>query len=109
MQTVNFVLRNNPNSLTMVFRFHKAAEELYKKALIATGKIEDEDDFGCKLSIDISDVSAVTFSEYEKDMEKNMEFQLIQHKAQLKAQSKARNDVGLQILEQNSSPIVKAN
>ena len=96
------VLKNNPNSLTLVFKAHKRADDLYKKALASIGKIEEEDDFGCKLAVDMSEVAAITFSEFEKDMDKNNELQLIQHKAQLKAQSRARNDMGLQILEGNN-------
>jgi hypothetical protein len=107
--TVNFVLKNNPNALTLVFKFHKAAEDLYKKALASIGKIEAEDDYGCKLAIDMLSVAAVSMSEYEKDMDKNMDLQIIQHKSQLKAQSKARNDIGLRLLEKDNSPPLKVN
>ena len=83
---------------------------MYKKALASTAaKIEAEDDYGTKLVIDMSDVAAVTFSEYEKDMDKNMDLQIIQHKAQLKAQSKAKNDMSLQILEKQAQPLIHAN
>lgn len=109
MYTCNFVLKNNPNALTLVFKAHKNAEDLYKKALASVGKIEAEDDFGCKLAIGMQDVAAISMSEYEKDVDKNMDLQIIQHKAQLKAQSKARNDIGLQMLEKNVMPPMKVN
>jgi hypothetical protein len=109
MFTVNFILKNNPNSLTLVFKAHKAAEDLYKKALNSVSKIQEEDDFGLKISIDMSEVVAVTFSEYENDMDKNMDLQIIQHKCQLKGQAKARNDIGLQMMEKAANPIIKSN
>lgn len=109
MYTVNFIIRNNPSALTAAFKAHKNAEDLYKKALASTGKIEVEDDYGLKLAVDMSEVCGITFSSYEDDMDKNMEFQLIQHKAQLKAQNKAKSDVGLQLLSNNANPILKQN
>lgn len=93
----------------MVFKAHKAADDLYKKALKATGHIEEEDDFGTKLAINMLDVAAVTFSEYEKDMDKNMDLQIIQHKAQLKAQTRAKQDMTLQMLEKQAKPLLQAN
>lgn len=108
MQTVNFILKNNPNALTLVFKAHKNAEDLYKKAVPSSDKkIDVEDDFGCKLSIIMSDVAAVTMSEYEKDMDKNMDLQIIQHKSQLKGQAKARTDVGLQMLEGTPAQVLR--
>lgn len=107
---MNFVLKNNPNSLTLVFKAHKSADDFYRKSVNSfDNKVEDEDDFGTKLAINMSDVAAVTFSEYEKDMDKNMDLQIIQHKSQLKGQSKARNDIGLQMLEKSASPLIKSN
>ena len=94
----------------MVFKAHKAAEDAYKKALnCIIPKVEFEDDFDLKLSISMNDVASITFSEYSKDMDKNMDLQIIQHKAQLKAQTTARNDIGLQMLEKQANPIIKAN
>lgn len=110
MQIVNFILKNNPSALTLVFKAFKSADDLYRKAINSTDKkIEAEDDFGCKLSIDMSDVAAVTFSEYEKDMDKNMDLQIVQHKSQLKAQSRAKNDIGLQMLEKSASSTILSN
>lgn len=109
MLTVNFILKNNPNTLTAAFKAFKNADELYRKAINATGFIEVEDDFGLMLRVDMREVCALTFSEYEKDMDKNMEFQFIQHKAQLKAQAKAKNDIGLHVLEKNANPIIRSN
>lgn len=108
MYTVNFCIKGNSNAITAAFKAHKNAEDLYKKYLSGVSKIEEEDDYGLKLSIERSEISAATFSSYEDDMAKNMEFQLIQHKAQLKAQSRAKNDMGLQLLEQNANPMMKA-
>lgn len=96
---MNFILQNNPNALTMIFKANKNAEDLYKKSIDADGRFIDcEDDFGCKLRIDMKFVAAVTFSEYEKDLDKNGDLMIIQQKAQLKTQQKARTDVGLQIM-----------
>jgi len=103
------LLKNQPNSLTLVFKAYKAGDDLYRKALNSISKIEVEDDFGLKMAIDMSEVAAITFSEYSKDMDKNMDLQIIQHKAQLKAQTTARNDIGLQMLEKQANPIIKAN
>lgn len=93
----------------MVFKAHKNAEDLYKKALTSVPNIEAEDDYGLKLSVIMSEVAAITFSEYADDMDKNMDLQIVQHKSQLKAQTKARNDIGLQMLEKSANPIIKAN
>lgn len=109
MLTVNFLLKNNPNNLTLVFKAFAEADRSYKKTIGSTAKLEFEDDYGLKLSIDMSEVASVTFSEYAKDMDKNMDLQIIQHKAQLKAQTAARNDIGLQMLEKQANPIIKAN
>lgn len=110
MFTVNFILKNNPNGLTLVFKAHKNAEEIYKKASgFPDTRFLLEDDYGLKLAIDMVDVSSLTFSEYEKDMDKNMDMQIIQHKAQLKAQSKAKSDMSLQILEKQAQPLIHAN
>lgn len=109
MLTVNFLLKNNPNNLTLVFKAFKNADDAYRKALNSGCKVEFEDDFGLKLYVDMLEVSSVTFSEYSKDMDKNMDLQIIQHKAQLKAQTTARNDIGLQMLEKQATPIIKAN
>lgn len=109
MLTVNFLLKNNPNNLTLVFKSYAEADRSYKKALISSDRIDFEDDYGLKLAIDMSEVASVTFSEYAKDMDKNMDLQIIQHKAQLKAQTTARNDIGLQMLEKQANPIIKAN
>lgn len=109
MLTVNFLLKNNPNNLTLVFKAFKNAEDAYKKALISGCQVGFEDDYGLKLSINMDEVASVTFSEYEKDMDKNMDLQIIQHKARLKAQNTARNDIGLQMLEKAANPIIKAN
>lgn len=109
MHTVNFILKNNPNSLTLVFKAHKAAEDAYKKVIHSIEKVELADDYGLKLLINMSDVASVSFGEYEQDMEKNMDLQIIQHKAQLKAQNKAKNDAGLRLLEQSAQPLIKSN
>lgn len=111
MLTVNFLLKNNPNNLTLVFKAYAEAERSYKRALGSDedSKVEFEDDYGLKLAIDMSEVASVTFSEYAKDMDKNMDLQIIQHKAQLKAQTTARNDIGLQMLEKAANPIIKSN
>lgn len=106
METVNFILKNNPNALTLVFKAHKNADDLYKKSLKSDGKIEAEDDFGLKLAIDMSEVAAVTSSEYEKDMDKNGDMQIIQHKSSLKTQSKAKNDIGVQMLERQTNGLI---
>lgn len=102
MYTVNFIPKSSPNTLTFVFKFHKAAEDLYKKALAALKAGEDieiEDDFTTKGIVKMPDMSAITFSEYESDMDRNGDLQIIQHKCQLKTQNKAKGDMSIQILE----------
>lgn len=104
MLTVNLIPKNSPNALTFVFKAFKEADSVYKKALsaFASGEIiEIEDDFGAKSAILMAEMGAVTFSEYEKDMDKNGDLQIIQHKSQLKTQSKAKNDIGLQMLDRS--------
>lgn len=109
MYTVNLILRNNPNPITAVFKAHKNADDVYKKLLLSLDKIVVEDDFELKLVVDMKEVVAISFSEYEKDMDKNMDLQIVQHKAQLKAQSRARSDIGLQMLEKSANPLIKAS
>lgn len=110
MYTVNFLLKNNPNNLTLVFKAFAEAERAYNKAIVPTEKrIEFEDDYGLKLVISMSDVASATFSEYAIDMDKNMELQIIQHKAQLKAQARAKQDMTLHMLEKQANPIIQAN
>lgn len=102
MLTVNFVPKNSSNTLSFVFKAFKNADELYRKAnsALKDGSIIDvEDDFETKGTIRMEDVAALTFSEYEKDMDKNGDLQIIQHKSQLKTQNKAKNDVGLRLLD----------
>lgn len=105
MYTVNFIIKNNPNALTAGFKAHKNADELYRKALASAGKIEVEDDYGLKLTVDMDEVCGVTFSDYEDDTNKNMEFQFIQ----MKVQARFKNDPRLQMLERNVIPSLKAS
>lgn len=105
--TVNFLLKNSPNSLTFVFKAFKNADELYKKglSLIKTMEsLECEDDYETRGVIDMSSISAVTFGDYEKDMNKNGEMQIIQAKSQLRTQSLAKSDVGLQMASSLINP-----
>lgn len=85
-----------------MFKANKNAEELYVKAVKPDAYINAEDDFGTRAFINLQEVAAISFSEYENDMERNGKLGLIQHKAQLKAQKEAEQDVGLQILNQPS-------
>ena len=105
MLTVNFVLKNNSNALTLVFKAYKNADEAYKKILNSTSKLELEDDFETKIAIDMGDVAAVSISDYEKDMDKHGELQIIQHKSTLKMQNKAKNDVGLRLLDSAANSV----
>ena len=110
MITVNFILKNNPNAMTLVFKAFKNADESYFKALGSPNeKLDFEDDFGLRLNVDMREIASVSMSEYEKDMDKNMDLQIVQHKAQLKAQSRAKNDMGLQILERSNAPLINGN
>lgn len=104
MLTVNIIPKNSPNTLSFIFKAFKEADSVYKKALLSLKEneiIEIEDDFETKAVIRMSDIAAITFSEYEKDMDKNGDLQIIQHKCQLKTQSKAKNDIGLQMLDRS--------
>lgn len=108
MYMTNLIPKNSPNALTFVFKAHKSAEDLYKKSVAAINTdeiIECIDDFDTKAIIRMSDIVAVTFSEYEKDMEKNGDLSIIQHKSQLKTQNKAKNDVGLRLLDSASNSL----
>lgn len=101
MLTVNLIPRTTSTTMTFVFKAFKNAEELYKrlnKALRSDEIVEIEDDFGTMGIVRMADIAAISFSEYEKDMQRNGELGLIQHKEQLKAQKKAQSDLGLQIL-----------
>lgn len=101
MHTVNLIPRSTPTTLTFVFKHHKNADEVYKRAMNAIKEdtiIEIEDDFGTMGVVRMADIAAISFSEYEKDMQRNGELGLIQHKEQLKTQKKAQSDLGLQIL-----------
>lgn len=102
MLTVNLIPKNSPNALTFVFKHFKNADELYKKASLALKDesiIEAEDDFETRCIVRMGDIAAITFSEYEKDMDKNGDMQIIQHKCRLKTENKAKNDVGLRLLD----------
>lgn len=106
MYTVNFIPANSPNALTFVFKSYKNGDDLFRKGLKAIKDedfIECEDDFSTKAGIKGADISSVTFSEYEQDMDKNGDLQLIQHKSSLKTQKKAENDIGLQLLSKPSA------
>jgi hypothetical protein len=110
MLTVNFVLKNNPSNLTLVFKAHKNAEDAYNKAsAFPNTALLFEDDYGLKLAIDMGDVASITFSEYANDMDKNMDLQIIQHKSQLKAQARAKQDMTLHMLEKQATPIIHTN
>lgn len=99
MQAVSFILRNSPVALIFNFKNYKDAEDLFKKANNCTDlKIETEDDFNVKGVIFLSDVAAITLSEYAKEMKKNAEIQLMQVKVDLQAQALAKNDIGLRML-----------
>lgn len=109
MQSVSFVLKNSPIALSFNFRHYKDAEDLFKKAKTETlaflnkspaafTSIEIVDDFDTKALIFLSDVSAITLTEYAKDMKKNGELQLLQAKADLQTQSSAKSDIGLRML-----------
>lgn len=102
MLTVNLITRQTPTTLTFVFHAYKNANELYKRlnaALRSDEIVEIEDDFGTMAIARMEDIAAISFSEYEKDMQRNGELGLIQHKENLKAQKRAQGDVGLQIIE----------
>ena len=105
MHTVNLIPRNSPNTLTFVFNAYKAADDLYRKlnaALKTDDIIEIEDDFETKAVVRMEDIAAATFSEYDKDMDKNGDLQIIQQKSMLKTQNKDKNDIGLQMLTNQS-------
>ena len=92
-----------------MFKAYAEADRAYKKALSSFEVVEFEDDYGLKLSISMSEVASVTFSEYSSDMDKNMDLQIIQHKAQLKAQARAKQDMVLHSLEKQAQPLIHSN
>lgn len=101
MYNVNLIYKNSPIAQVFTFKAHKNADDLYKrvKILVGTdGKIDIEDDFGSKSTVEMSCIAAVNFIEYEKEMAKNGEIQILQTKQDLKTQVNAKNDVGLRIL-----------
>ena len=105
MYTVNFIMKNSPNSVTFIFKAFKNADQLYKKANTENLglALQAEDDYGLIGSIKMQDVSAVTFSEFAKEMDRNADMGLIQHKSNLKAQNTAKTDIGLQVLSKPSA------
>lgn len=108
MHTVNFIFKNTSNSITLIFKAFKNADDIFKKAIQShTAKLSVEDDYELVGLIDMSEVSAVTMSDFSKEMDRNGEMGLIQHKSQLKAQNNAKNDVGLQILSKSGNALAQ--
>lgn len=94
MNSVNFIFKNSPLSLSFVFKTYKNADELFKKASasLRVGFIEAEDDFGGKCKIDMESVAGISLSEIEKEMDKRGEVSLLEVKAQTKFQNRANSE-----------------
>lgn len=101
MFTINFLFKNSPNFISLTFKERVGAREKFDFANKNVGvslKNEFSDDYGMTAAVDMAQISAVTFSEYSKEMDRNGEAQIIQAKATLKTQKLAQNDIGLQVL-----------
>lgn len=93
------------NSIVFSFTFkaHKNADDFFRKAAKAEGRVEIEDDYGSKGSFDTSKV-AVNFTDVCKDSDMQGEMQILRQKSMLKAQTAANNDIGLQLLQKSANP-----
>ena len=110
MYTVNIALKNSTNSIGLVYKAHKNADDAYRKLKATVGqKVDFEDDFGLKVCVEMDCVAAVTFSEVEKEMDKSGQFQILQTKADLRTRNNAQNDAGLKLLGQADSRLMGAN
>lgn len=92
-------------SLNYSFKGFKSADDLFRKASKADGRIEIEDDYGSRGSVDVTGAS-INFTDISKDLDRNGEQQILQAKASLKTKKQADSDIGLRMM-QNSAKLTQ--
>lgn len=84
------------------FKNFKDADECFRRASKGEGRMDIEDDYGAKGSIDLAG-SLANFTDVAKDADMQGEIHLIKQKSALKAQTAANNDMGLQLLSKTAN------
>lgn len=109
MYTLNIILKSSSLMVSLVYKSYKSATDNFNKVQnsISESRPEEEmnieDDYDTKACCRLSDISAVTFGDFTKDLNRNGEMAILQAKANIRTQQLASNDAGLKLLNSTTT------
>lgn len=104
---VNVIFKNSPVQLGFTFKGYKAAEDLL--AGLAGGGVgwkDIEDDFGCKASVNLTDIASVVLNEIDREIGRQIETKIEQDLEYSKRMRAEQGKPANQIMMPAGSPII---